>query len=327
MKSRSSIMMVIAVLLSSINSFAQMKNSKTETVSVSGNCGMCKKTIEGAGTSKKTAEVKWDSKTQSATLIYNSEKTNPDEILKRIALAGYDNEKYLAPDNVYAELPACCKYDRMKMESKMDDMSKNTKMEDHSKHTMEMEGEMSKTQEEDHSKHVMNNEPVKKAEEDHSNHSHGTKTVEKSQATIANPFSEVYTHYFALKDALVKSDAVTAATKAKDLVNTINSMKMDNLSTAAHTGWMDVSAALKMDAERIAGTKDVEQQRKSFTSLSTNVYRVMKASSPETTVYYQNCPMYNNGKGANWLSKESGIKNPYLGSSMLTCGKTIETIK
>jgi hypothetical protein len=32
--------MVIAVLLSSINSFAQIKNAKTETVKIYGNCGM-----------------------------------------------------------------------------------------------------------------------------------------------------------------------------------------------------------------------------------------------------------------------------------------------
>jgi hypothetical protein len=30
---------------------------------------------------------------------------------------------------------------------------------------------------------------------------------------------------------------------------------------------------------------------------------------------------------ANWLSKENAVKNPYYGSQMLTCGKTVETIK
>jgi hypothetical protein len=38
-------------------------------------------------------------------------------------------------------------------------------------------------------------------------------------------------------------------------------------------------------------------------------------------VYYQYCPM----KKAYWLSKEKDIKNPYYGSSMLTCGKVAET--
>lgn len=40
-------------------------------------------------------------------------------------------------------------------------------------------------------------------------------------------------------------------------------------------------------------------------------------------VYYQYCPM----KKAYWLSMEKEIKNPYYGSSMLTCGKVIETKK
>jgi hypothetical protein len=30
---------------------------------------------------------------------------------------------------------------------------------------------------------------------------------------------------------------------------------------------------------------------------------------------------------ANWLSKENTVKNPYYGSQMLSCGKTVETIK
>ena len=37
--------------------------------------------------------------------------------------------------------------------------------------------------------------------------------------------------------------------------------------------------------------------------------------------------MANGGKGANWLSKENAVKNPYYGSQMLTCGSTVETIK
>ena len=48
-----------------------------------------------------------------ATLSYDSKKTNQDEILKRIALAGYDSEKYLAPDAVYNNLHGCCQYDRV----------------------------------------------------------------------------------------------------------------------------------------------------------------------------------------------------------------------
>jgi len=57
------------------------------------------------------------------------------------------------------------------------------------------------------------------------------------------------------------------------------------------------------------------------------MYDLIKTTKPETPVYYQHCPMANGGKGANWLSKENAVKNPYYGSQMLTCGKTVETIK
>jgi len=62
-------------------------------------------------------------------------------------------------------------------------------------------------------------------------------------------------------------------------------------------------------------------------SLSKNMYELIKVSKSETPVYYQHCPMANDGKGANWLSKENAIKNPYYGSQMLTCGSIVETIK
>ncbi|WP_236634363.1 heavy-metal-associated domain-containing protein [Pedobacter antarcticus] len=112
MKSLSKIVMVIAVLLSSINAFAQIKNAKTEIVKIYGNCDLCKTTIEKAGNLKKVANVEWNEDTKMATLTYDGNKTNQDEILKRIALAGYDSDKFRAPDDVYAKLAGCCQYDR-----------------------------------------------------------------------------------------------------------------------------------------------------------------------------------------------------------------------
>ena len=81
MKSISKILMVITVLLSAISSFAQIKNAKTETVKVYGNCEMCKTTIEKAGNVKNVATVNWNKDTKMATIDYDSKKTNQDEIL------------------------------------------------------------------------------------------------------------------------------------------------------------------------------------------------------------------------------------------------------
>ncbi|MFT6638763.1 MAG: copper chaperone CopZ [Flavobacterium sp.] len=115
-KSLFKIVVAIVVLLSTtIN--AQIKNQKTEEVAISGNCGMCKKTIEKAGSLKDIASVNWNRETKIATLIYDSKKTNQEEILKRIASAGYDSANFSAPETVYDNLPGCCQYDRTVVEN------------------------------------------------------------------------------------------------------------------------------------------------------------------------------------------------------------------
>jgi len=91
---------------------AQIKNSKTAVVKIYGNCGMCKSTIEKAANVDKLAKVNWDRETKKATVTYDAKRTNTDEILKRVALAGYDNEAYIAPDEAYTRLHQCCLYER-----------------------------------------------------------------------------------------------------------------------------------------------------------------------------------------------------------------------
>lgn len=263
---------------------AKVKNAKTEIVKIYGNCGMCKTTIETAGNVKNVAIVDWNKDTKMANLTYDSSLTNQDEILKRIALAGYDSDKFLAPDDTYANLHECCQYDRVKKAS------------------------VSKTE----------------VAENHLTQNHQEITEVKKEA---NQLQAIFDNYFLLKDALVKSDGKVASTIAKDLLSNISAIKMDKLSAEEHAVWMKVMKDLAFDTEHITETTDASHQRDHFTTLSKNMYVLIKVSKQQVPIYYQNCPMYNNGKGANWLSKEISIKNPYYGSQMLTCGKTVETIK
>lgn len=281
-KSLKYIMTAMAMLSFGVSN-AQIKNAKTETVKIYGNCGMCETTIEKAGNIKKTAIVDWNKDTKMATITYDAKKTNQDEILKRIGLAGYDSDKFLAPDDVYAKLPECCLYERV-------------------------------------------NKPIAKAITDTKTHDLSSHTA-TTEIQKANQLNVVFDNYFSVKDELVKSDGNMTSVKAKDLKNTISSVKMDELSYEEHTVWMKVMKELAFDAEQIAETKDVTHQRDHFMRLSKNMYELIKVSKQETPVYYQHCPMANKGKGANWLSKEDAIKNPYYGSQMLTCGSTVETIK
>ena len=282
-------MIAISVLLSTTGN-AQIKNAKTESVKIYGNCGMCETKIEKAGNIKKIANVDWNQETQMATLTYDAKKTNQDEILKRIALVGYDSDKFLAPDDVYNNLHGCCQYDRVAKVPVKEETTSIASNGDHS---------------------------------NHSNHSETSTTVIQGE----NQLKVVFDNYFLVKDALITSNGNSTASASKELVTAINNVKMDKLDMDVHMVWMKVVNTIKKDAENIANTKDVKIQRDHFTSLSKEIYTLIKISKYENPVYYQFCPMFNDGKGANWLSKENAVKNPYYGSMMLNCGKTVETIK
>lgn len=286
MKSISKILVTGTILLSFISCDAQIKNSKTDTVKIYGNCGMCEKTIETAGTVKNVAIVDWNKDTKMATITYDSTKTTQDEIMKRIALSGYDSDTFLAPDTVYAKLPGCCQYDRT-------------------------------------AKVAVKNGAVA---EDHSNHANHNEMA-KVDVPQGNQLKAVFDSYFAIKEALVKTDGSAASSKATSLISAINAVKMETLTPKEHTVWMKVLKSLKEDASHIADTKDAKQQRDYFDTLSKSIYELIKVSKQDTPTYLQHCPMANDGKGGDWLSKENVVKNPYYGSMMLSCGKVTETIK
>lgn len=283
------IMVAIMILLSA-SIHAQIKNTKTETVKVYGNCGMCETKIEKAGTIKKVATVEWNQETQMATLTYDSTKTNQDEILKRIALVGYDSDKFLAPDDVYNNLHGCCQYERV-----------------------------AKVPVKETPKEVV----IAENQNNHDNHAE----TPKLETQKTNQLKAVFDNYFVVKDAMISSDGNATSIASKELFTAINNVKMDKLEIDVHMVWMKLVNQIKEDAEHIADTKDIKHQRDYFTTLSKDIYTLIKVAKYETPVYFQFCPMYNNGKGANWLSKENAVKNPYYGSMMLSCGKTVETIK
>lgn len=93
---------------------AQIKNIKTESVKIYGNCSMCETTINKSGSQKNTSEVYWNKQSKLATITYDSTKTTSDKILKRIANSGYDSDRFRAPDNIYNSLHGCCQYKRPK---------------------------------------------------------------------------------------------------------------------------------------------------------------------------------------------------------------------
>ncbi len=190
-------------------------------------------------------------------------------------------------------------------------------------------------------------EPVKAMEHEHdgTHHHEGDENKdaanheemkeEKTQTTnttmdskqISNPLAKVYKSYFSLTNALAKDDGKTAQSAAKSLFDNIANVDANIMAAEQKTVWTKYKIKLSFDAEHIKGVDENEHQREHFVSLSKNMYEVMKVIKNDKAVYYQHCPMANEGKGAYWLSLDSKITNPYMGKSMPTCGKTVETLK
>ena len=135
-------------------------------------------------------------------------------------------------------------------------------------------------------------------------------TVQQSQ------LSKLLTQYYNIKDALVAGNANTAALQSEEFVKTLNGIDYKVISEG------NVNALLK-DAGAISETKDIQRQREHFANFSANMIALAKGIKlSDQPIFEAYCPM----KKASWLTREKVIKNPYYGSSMLTCGKITATV-
>lgn len=142
----------------------------------------------------------------------------------------------------------------------------------------------------------------------------------KADAQLSN----LLTSYYNIKNALVSSNANTAAVQADEFAKALKAINKKSLSEAELRAFEPLQEKLAFDAAHIAETKDISHQRDHFESFSENFYKLAKAVKlSDKPIYQSYCPM----KKAYWLSNEAAIKNPYYGSQMLTCGKVSDTIK
>lgn len=88
------------------------QNIEKQEFKVKGNCNMCKSRIEQTAQKAGANSAHWDLEHQILELEISTEHSSFDKILKQIAEAGHDNERYTASKETYNNLPACCLYER-----------------------------------------------------------------------------------------------------------------------------------------------------------------------------------------------------------------------
>lgn len=173
-------------------------------------------------------------------------------------------------------------------------------------------------------KKSMMNQEGEEMQMGHEGHSSmgSTMKMEFSQE-VQDEFADLLEVYLNLKDALVTSNREQTqklAQKGAGMASEIIDMPMDDMGKTH-------MSKLAEQLTDMASKEDLDGQRGGFVLLSQNMIQIgQQMQSLDTKLYVQHCPMANNDKGANWLSLEEKIRNPYYGDAMLTCGSVVGTI-
>lgn len=140
--------------------------------------------------------------------------------------------------------------------------------------------------------------------------------------------SRVFETYISLKDAFVLSDAKKVSNQALQILSSLEKVQMSLLkSSETHTFWMHKAPKIKTLLEKIKSEQEIDKQRASFVLVSNEVIALANYFGVPKIIYVQHCPMANGNKGADWLSLEEAIQNPYFGDKMLRCGSVTQTLK
>ncbi len=148
----------------------------------------------------------------------------------------------------------------------------------------------------------------------------------KAETSTGVSIKEILAGYLQLKNALTTDDSKGAAAAGTALEATFKNYDKTALSAEQKKLFDDIEADAREHAEHIgANAGKLAHQREHFDILSKDMVDLLKAfGSGGQTVYKDFCPMYNDNKGAFWISETKDIKNPYYGKAMSTCGSVKE---
>lgn len=188
-----------------------------------------------------------------------------------------------------------------------------------------------------HKHHEMKS--MNKADSSHAQHDNKGSTLVKTNADttttprvvdakVAASMKQIVEHYLQLKNALAGDETKDAAAAGKGMYDVMAAVDKSALTVEQKKLYEDVEDDAKEHAEHIgANAGNIEHQREHFDMLSKDMYDLVKAFGSGQVLYKDFCPMYNDKKGAIWLSEIKKIKNPYYGKKMLTCGSVQEELK
>lgn len=139
-------------------------------------------------------------------------------------------------------------------------------------------------------------------------------SVEESWVTSLKPATSAY---LSVSKALADDQPEKALKAAPAFASTLSALPEG-------AGKMELLQALSAFQKE----KDVKALRKAFKPVSDSLIRLVRKHGMDHigNVYVIHCPMALKGKGADWLSADSQVRNPYFGDAMYDCGSVTDTL-
>ena len=136
-------------------------------------------------------------------------------------------------------------------------------------------------------------------------------------------------NYFEIQKALADDNFSEAIKSAQKAAESINSFDIEPSFQSARNKWRALLPKIKTAANEAKDADTIKALRDSFNSLSQVVEQtvIYFGATGDRSIYIAHCPMVNDNEGANWLSREKEILNPYFGAMMLKCGDIQQEIK
>jgi len=173
-----------------------------------------------------------------------------------------------------------------------------------------------------------NNDNSKETSVNNDTASQAGDTANSNEVKSTGTINDVVTGYLNLKNALTNDNGKGAASAANEMTTTLAKVDESAFSSEQKKVYNEVKDDIKEHAEHIGSNdSNIEHQREHFDLLSQDMIELVKATGSTQNLFKDFCPMYNDKKGASWLSETKEIKNPYYGKKMRECGEVKEEIK
>ncbi|MDF2157644.1 efflux RND transporter periplasmic adaptor subunit [Algoriphagus sp. CAU 1675] len=163
-------------------------------------------------------------------------------------------------------------------------------------------------------------------------HNHSDQANDSSSTPVEisgeakNALKPLFEAYLSFKNALAQDDFQKSKDAANQMKKAIDQVDMKLFTGEAHTSWMEYESGINLGLAQADKSQKIEVLRKAFQLISIEMVSLTEQfQAYEGKIYVQHCPMADSFKGADWLSLDSAIINPYFGASMLTCGEVTKS--